>query len=197
MKKEGLPILLGRPFCFIKRQVSGSEDGRAGLASTSKAPAQSTPRPEDLRIKRSVSQPRPCFLSSTVHGAFVCGLRAAALRRLASDTRLRTQSLFTKQGPPRGLPRGERRKEWSGWSPRRQAGTEQSGISSDDMGGCNEPAIAGIQSPPRVSARRIPDEVTRRASAPPGRLPWESGRCPGSAFSSCPLSAFPAVSSSG
>ena len=27
---------------------------------------------------------------------------------------------------------GERRKEWSGWSPRRQAGTEQSGISSDE-----------------------------------------------------------------
>ena len=30
---------------------------------------------------------------------------------------------------------GERRKEWSGRSPRRQAGTEQSGISSDAMGG--------------------------------------------------------------
>ena len=27
---------------------------------------------------------------------------------------------------------GERRKEWSGWSPRCQAGTEQSGISSDE-----------------------------------------------------------------
>ena len=27
---------------------------------------------------------------------------------------------------------GERRKEWSGWSPRRKAGTEQSGISSDE-----------------------------------------------------------------
>ena len=30
----------------------------------------------------------------TVHGPFVSGLRAAALRRLASDTRLRAQSLF-------------------------------------------------------------------------------------------------------
>lgn len=31
---------------------------------------------------------------------------------------------------------GERRKKWSGRSPRRQAGTEQSGISSDDEAGC-------------------------------------------------------------
>ena len=31
---------------------------------------------------------------------FLSGLRAAAARQLASDTRLRAQSLFAKEGPP-------------------------------------------------------------------------------------------------
>ncbi len=51
-------------------QVSGSEEGRTGLASTTKTPAGTTPRPEDLRIKPPAALPRPRFLSSTVHGAF-------------------------------------------------------------------------------------------------------------------------------
>ena len=36
---------------------------------------------------------------------------------------------------------GERRKEWSGRRPRRKAGTEQSGISSDEAGGSGESKV--------------------------------------------------------
>ena len=57
-----------------KRRVSGSGERRTGLASISKTPACTTPRPEDLRTK----QPEPfplVFLFWTVHGPFVSGLR--------------------------------------------------------------------------------------------------------------------------
>ena len=89
-----------------------------------------------------------------MHGALASGLRAAALRRLASDTRLRTQSLFAKQGPPRGLPRGERsrsggerRKERSRAELSPLGGSGVGGVSSDDMGGANGPAINMAESP--------------------------------------------------
>ena len=57
-----------------KRRVSGSGERRAGLASTSKTTARTTPRTGDLRAK----QPEPLllvFLFWTVHGPFVSGLR--------------------------------------------------------------------------------------------------------------------------
>ena len=50
---------------------------------------------------------------------------------------------------------GERRKEWSGRSPRRQAGTEQSGISSDEMGGAlHQPSL--VANPPRPKGEYKP-----------------------------------------
>ena len=86
-----------------------SSNGNAGVrqqkeklvhSARNKTPACTTPRSEDFRTKPPEPLPRPrkprplVFLFWTVHGPFVSGLRAAASRRLASDTRLRAQSRF-------------------------------------------------------------------------------------------------------
>ena len=92
----------------IHSQVSGSEEDRTVHALTTKTPACTTPRAENMRKKRRHAQRAPVFrppagailpfLFWTVHGPFVSGLRAAASRRLASGTRLRAQSLFLLEG---------------------------------------------------------------------------------------------------
>ena len=99
------------------------------------------------------------FLFWTVHGPFVSGLRAAASRRLASDTRLRAQSRFLleeKTGAP------ARPAAWG-----EEEGTEQSAVLAVRRGrsgrsffrrhgGCIAPAIAGIQSPPPEGRAKSP-----------------------------------------
>ena len=91
------------------------------------------------------------FLFWTVHGPFVSGLRAAASRRLASDTRLRAQSRFLleeKTGAP------ARPAAWG-----EEEGTEQSAVLAVRRGrsgrsffrrhgGCNGPAIIMAEIPP-------------------------------------------------
>ena len=56
---------------------------------------------------------------------------------------------------------GERRKEWSGWSPRRKAGTEQSGISSDEGLLRSDAPPAELLPPPvpgeRQKKRKVPE----------------------------------------
>ena len=71
----------GRRGRFRKRRVSGSEERRTGLASTTKTPACTSPWTGDLRIKRSEPLPRPrkprplVFLFWTVHGPFSLFIR--------------------------------------------------------------------------------------------------------------------------
>ncbi len=55
---------------------------------------------------------------------------------------------------------GERRKEWSGWSPRRKAGTEQSGISSDEGLLRSDAPPAELLPPP------VPGERQKKRKAP-------------------------------
>ena len=110
------------------------------------------------------------FLFWTVHGPFVSGLRAAASRQLASDTRLRARSLFLleeKPGPPRGLPRGERRKERSRAQSSPLGGDGVGGVSSDDMGGAINQPFSWLKSSPPVRASTAPLPIRPRVLRQP------------------------------
>ena len=154
-----------RSFSLIIYQVSGSEKRRKSIRQPPKPPpaprrGQKTCVPGGSTSCASPVLRPPAgaillFLFWTVHGPFVSGLRAAASRRLASDTRLRAQSLFLlarKTGAP------ARPAAWG-----EEEGTEQSAVLAVRRGrsgrsffrrhgGCNEPAIAGCQSSPPVRA---------------------------------------------
>ena len=74
------------------------------------------------------------FLFWTVHGPFARFL------------------LEEKPGPPRGLPRGERRKERSRAQSSPLGGDGVGGVSSDDMGGAKDQPSSWLNPPPPVRA---------------------------------------------